>query len=315
MDAILRRAVRRVFLWLPWNEVLARVYRNLYRFLLGNDIFVSYGRRDGTRYPEALVRRLVREGLVCYYDRLGAPPGTTVAPRVLAQARNSSMLVVVAGPAAAASENVREEIAAFGPQDRSAIPIDFGGSLQHACWLDLVPGITPEQEPLSSLDQGEVSEAVVQRIAGAEDFVSRDRRLRQVFQWVAGGVVAVVCAAALYSALRIRVAEDRRQAAEVEQTWAQMGTALERLKAGVEPGRRAAQGRKPARSDSEVLPCHGLPPGAPRPGRERRLPLDLRRLGEAGPSLPQARRLQRPCGCLLGGTVQPARRNGRRSAE
>ncbi len=248
MDAILRRALRRVFLWLPWHEAMGKLYGKLYRFLLGNDVFVSYGRRDGTLYPEALVRRLAREGLVCYYDRLGSPPGTTVSPRVLSQARNSSMLVVVAGPAAAASENVRKEIVAFNPLERQAIPIDFEGALQVAVWRDLVGGITEEREPLSALKEGVVSDAVVQRVVGAEDFVSRSRRLRQVLAWVTGAVVTIIVVATLYSLFRVRGAEERREATEFEQKWARMGAKIAARRA--EDARRE---REKALKDSQLF--------------------------------------------------------------
>jgi WD40 repeat protein len=254
MDAILRRVLRRIFFRLPWREGMVRIYGNLYRFLLGNDIFVSYGRPDGSRYPEALVGRLTREGLVCYYDRLGSPPGEAVSPEVLSQAKNSSVLVVVSGPAAAKSVNVRAEITEFGPLRRSAytVPIDFDSALQGAIWRDLVGGISEEREPLSALEKGEVSDAVVQRIVGIEDFVSRNQRLRQVLAWGTGTVVAIVLVVALFSFYRIQGVEERREAAEWGQKWARMGTELESRKTAKarSEGEAALQAAKSAKDEA-----------------------------------------------------------------
>jgi WD40 repeat protein len=258
MRAILRRFLRGLSPRHQWT--LRRWYNRAYRFLLGNDVFVSYGRGDGTRYPEALVHRLAEAGLICYYDRLGAPPGTKVSERVLAQAGASSLLVIVAGPRAAASSNVAAEIERFNPDRKATIPIDFGGALEQALWRASVAGITQEQEPLSALEAGLVSDRVIHRITGVEDFVSRNQRLRQVFGWGAAAVVAMVLlgltalwlvnARAAERLLAAGIAED---AAKARAFWSQRQASVALDQAAEARRNRDAARRETSRAQSERI--------------------------------------------------------------
>jgi alkylation response protein AidB-like acyl-CoA dehydrogenase len=51
----------------------ARWYAKL---ILGDDVFISYARRDGADYVLALANRLVSEGLSCFVDQFEGESGT-----------------------------------------------------------------------------------------------------------------------------------------------------------------------------------------------------------------------------------------------
>jgi WD40 repeat protein len=194
----------------------------LYRLFLGNDVFLSYGRLDGSSYIEALDRQLSRAGLVCYFDRRGASSGKRIPREVLFQLVHSSVLVVVAGPKAAASKNVGREIWLFHKENRPIIPIDFEGALEKAKWHRLVENIASEKELLSSLLKSPTpvpAEEVVQRIINVEETVSRHQRLRQIYLYTAGGILVLLLSSVVFTDFKVMEASEKQLEAESVQKW------------------------------------------------------------------------------------------------
>jgi len=126
----------------------------LLRYILGEDIFISYSRRDGTDYALALARKLSEKNFSCKFDQWGTTPGKEL-PKELQQAlRRSEVLVVVCTELAARSESVVKEINIFLETGRYIIPIDVDGSLARSVWKDRILGI-----PESSFTKNVITEA------------------------------------------------------------------------------------------------------------------------------------------------------------
>src|SRR5688572_26280314 len=93
------------------------------RRLTGPDVFISYSRLDASEYTLALASRLTAEGLSCFVDQWGTPPGKTLPPKLVATVRNSTMFVLVSSEGSARSEAVTLELDAFVGTGRSIIPV------------------------------------------------------------------------------------------------------------------------------------------------------------------------------------------------
>src|SRR5689334_7540052 len=93
----------------PWS----RAADSVRRFLLGDDVFISYARADALEYAQALADALIQAGVSAYIDQLGAAPGPELPPSLLMRLRLSSMMVLVGSPGAASSQPVAREVAEF----------------------------------------------------------------------------------------------------------------------------------------------------------------------------------------------------------
>jgi WD40 repeat protein len=161
------------------------------RFLAGNDVFISYARGDSANYALALASRLTERGLQCYLDQWGTPPGQ-LSPLVLRQLKRSSLLVVIASPAAGISPNVAQEIAEFLPTGRPVLPVSVGDALEGAQWFEKVRGITITRETPDKFDAATPAESTLSRIENAEGFTRRNLRLRRIFVITAIAIVVMV---------------------------------------------------------------------------------------------------------------------------
>ena len=90
------------------------------RFLFGDDVFISYSRRDGAKYAAALANELSRPGIgfSCFLDQWGASAATELSQPVLRALRRSSVLVLVGTAGAALSPMVQEEVQRFARPNR-----------------------------------------------------------------------------------------------------------------------------------------------------------------------------------------------------
>src|SRR5262245_65856029 len=87
----------------------------LLRFLFGDDIFISYSRRDGANYAAALANELSKPGrdFSCFLDQWGAAAANELSKPVVQALRRSTVLVLVGTPGAMQSKFVRQEVEDF----------------------------------------------------------------------------------------------------------------------------------------------------------------------------------------------------------
>ena len=87
----------------------------LMRFLFGDDIFISYSRRDGAKYAAALANELSKPGndYSCFLDQWGASAANELSKPVLRAIKRSSVLVLIGTAGAAGSQLVQREINLF----------------------------------------------------------------------------------------------------------------------------------------------------------------------------------------------------------
>lgn len=179
----------------------ARWYAKL---ILGDDVFISYARRDGSDYVLALANRLVSEGLSCFVDQFNGETGPTLPRGVLKALARSAMLVIVGTPGTIGSASIEQEVRRFRDRPGRARPIvviAVGQALSLRCpeekpdWRPLIVGIHPAEEPLDVFKASTVSDEIVKRIVGSATFTLRNKRLRNI-----GTATAVVVAGLLIAA-------------------------------------------------------------------------------------------------------------------
>src|SRR5215510_7131176 len=85
------------------------VLGNANRFLFGNDVFISYARRDATIYSLGLANELTKRELSCFLDQWGTPAGKELPREVVAALRKSAMMILLGTEGAAGSKAVAAE--------------------------------------------------------------------------------------------------------------------------------------------------------------------------------------------------------------
>src|SRR5262245_8175617 len=162
-------------------EARGAFFGTIVRYLLGDDIFVSYSRADALTYAAGLADVLTKRGFSCYLDQWGTPPGRELPATLKRSLRRSALLVVIGTERAAVSDAVGQEVAEFVKNKRPVIPIDFGGTLDRAVWFPLIAGSAKTPETLTTLTSGEPSPAIVSRIEKSCSFTRRNQRVRRAY--------------------------------------------------------------------------------------------------------------------------------------
>ena len=177
----------------------------LIRFLFGDDVFISYSRRDGASYAAALANELSRpeRGLTCFLDQWGASAATTLSRPVVRALRRSTMLVLVGTPAASESLMVREEVRRFSAQHwlrahRPILPINVGGALDRVSWTELT-GLHRTIETDEARKDGLPSEAVIRLITNSYTFARRNHRVR----WLSIGAAVLLLASVVATVVAV----------------------------------------------------------------------------------------------------------------
>ncbi len=187
------------------------------RFLFGNDVFISYARRDTTIYSLGLANELTKNELSCFLDQWGTPSGKELPTQLVTALKRSNMLILLGTKQAAASAAVATEIREFKKTGRTIIPVSFDGALEQAEWYqDLIAGISIAQESSETLSTGKPSEHVVNRIVNAENFTRRSKRLRRYFALTAASVVIMLLAAGIVAMFIVRQANAKVRDAEAK---------------------------------------------------------------------------------------------------
>lgn len=195
------------------QQLKERLRERLRRFFLGDDIFVSYSRKDGLNYAQALAAQLTKRGFLRFIDLLGTDPDERVPESLKSKVRRSTVFILVATEGAALSSAVSEEVAEFAKTKRPIIPIDINGALKHARYEPLVRGLaqTEETDPTHPSDQ------VMSRIENSFKYTRRNQTLRKVFLGTVVGIFALILSGIVVThviARQATEANNRRSAAE-----------------------------------------------------------------------------------------------------
>lgn len=187
-------------------------WQRLQRFFVGDDVFISYARRDAESYALNLAIALTKRRVSCYVDQWGSATGRELPLKLRLAVRRSTMLVLLGSDEAVRSGAVKEEVDEFLATGRFIIPVTFGGSLERAPWYADIEGPTLFREVKPALASGEPSPRLVERIVHAEGFVTRNRRLRR-FVWQAAAAVGalVLAGAAVFYVLTRQAAAARSE--------------------------------------------------------------------------------------------------------
>ena len=63
--------------------------------LSGDDVFISYSRKDGSLYTAGLADKLTEKKLSCFIDRLGSEPGRELPASLKKKIKTCSVFVLV----------------------------------------------------------------------------------------------------------------------------------------------------------------------------------------------------------------------------
>lgn len=154
------------------------------RFLFGDDIFISYSRKDGAKYAAALANELSKRGndYSCFLDQWGASADQKLSAPVLRALKHSYMLVLIGTAGAAQSPLVRQEVQLFSNRRwfqprRPVLPINIDGALGKLDWSELT-GLYRVPETNDARSEGMPSEAVVRLIVNSNSYTKRSQRMR-----------------------------------------------------------------------------------------------------------------------------------------
>jgi WD40 repeat protein len=179
-----------------------------FRFVLGEDVFISYSRKDASTYAATLANQLTDRGFSCFLDQWDTQPGETIPTRVLRALKRSSLLALVGSAEGVRSAAVEHEVETFLPTKRPLVPISVDGALEVCEWFDLISGASVSAERASRFAQGSPSELVLNRIQESARFTKRNTRARRAF------VIATVMLLALAGTAVWTANEARRSADE-----------------------------------------------------------------------------------------------------
>jgi WD40 repeat protein len=154
------------------------------KFLFGDDIFISYSRKDGAKYAAALANELSNpaNNFSCFYDQWGASAANELSKPVLRAIKQTSVLVLIGTAGAVNSSLVHQEVGLFsrarwlrsrGP----VLPINIDGSLDDLTWSELT-GLPRIQETEEARHDGIPSESVIRLIANSHSYTKRAERTR-----------------------------------------------------------------------------------------------------------------------------------------
>src|SRR6267142_308395 len=170
------------------------MFTRLRKFVFGDDIFISYSRRDGSQYATRLANELGALGFTCRFERLATKAGREIPSSLLRAVRRSYLLVLIGTAEAQQSKAVHEEVTEFGKTSRLIIPIIFEGvrlgdyvctngimekvardsgtarSQPGALWADEIHGLPTPCENPDSLRNHQPSPEVVSQISDACTF-------------------------------------------------------------------------------------------------------------------------------------------------
>ncbi|HJU56310.1 MAG TPA: TIR domain-containing protein [Pyrinomonadaceae bacterium] len=153
-----------------------------YKSLFGDDIFISYSRRDGALYAAGIADQLTQRKLSCFIDKLGVEPNHDLPPSLIKKIKNCTVFVLIGTEGASVSKFVAKEIEEFKQTGRTILPVDFNGAVGRAHWYELIPGLPTEAEKdPAALETGNPSTNVISFIEKSFKYTRRNQRM---FRWL-----------------------------------------------------------------------------------------------------------------------------------
>jgi WD40 repeat protein len=185
------------------------------RLFLGYDFFISYSRRDGSRYAQALEEQLRGLDYSCFLDRREVSGGSELTPTLERALRRSRALVVIGTAGALSSSFVALEIARFPTLRRKkpVIPIDVAGIRLQALW----PGFADRVW----LEEDGPTEAPSPRVLAELQQSMTSRRRYTVWRTILAAVALCLLILGALSLVQWRRAEQRYRTALSRQLAAQ----------------------------------------------------------------------------------------------
>ncbi len=159
----------------------SRVIEKVQRFLFGDDIFISYSRRDGTAYAKSLAASL--PGYSCYLDLLGTVPDKELPALMKKRIRRCTIFVLIGTEWAVQSHAVAEEIKEFVKTGRPIIAINFDGSIERSILYPALAGLPLETETAAAAKQGVASLSVIDRIVRSCTYTRHSIRMQRLVLW------------------------------------------------------------------------------------------------------------------------------------
>src|SRR5579862_9267473 len=159
------------------------------RWIFGEDIFISYARRDSLSYAIALARRLSAARFTCHIDAWDTIASQEIPLRTIIALLRSTMLVVIASPAAATSRSVASELRLFSLTRRQIVVISVDHAEQLASWSHLVAGLPLANESSQNLSRAVIAESTLRRVLDSCSFLSRNQRIRRSFAVTMSAIV------------------------------------------------------------------------------------------------------------------------------
>lgn len=222
----------------------------LMRFLFGDDIFISYSRRDGAKYAAALANELSKPGndFSCFLDQWGASAANKLSNPVLRAVDRSSVLVLIGTAGAAGSQLVQQEVKLFSRKKwlrslRPVLPINIDGALNTVSWTELT-GLHRVPETDEARSDGVPSQAVIKLIADSYSYTKRAQRTR----WLSIVALVLLISSVLIGSLAAYQA--RRANAEARRANAESQRANQEAQAAREQAEEARNSK--ARADAEA---------------------------------------------------------------
>jgi len=221
-------------------EKLDNKYKNtgIYRFIFGNDIFITYSRIDGLDYALNLALKLGEKGYKCYVDQLSSNiPSGELPEEILCEVRRCTALVIIGSEGACNSENVKKEILAFkkGKGKRPIVVLDVDDNIKNekAIWYEDVKGLAFVDINNEDLNKKEIGDDVINRIEATFNFRKRNKILSYIFNFGLLTLLLLILFAYLANQDRItaekktKIADSSRIVAEENQIEAETRTKLE----------------------------------------------------------------------------------------
>lgn len=226
------------------------------RYLLGEDVFISYSRRDGTEYALDIASQLAAKNYSCKFDQWGTQPGEELPEQLKHSLRSSSVLVLICTRCAGESYPVKQEIEEFLKTGRFIIPVDVGGALASASWQSTIRGIPAlllKERVVgeTSSDEGvNLSPVAIERIEKTFTFSKKDRRLKKA---LAAGTTTLAITLLLSMAAGVYAAYETRLAKAANEEAQTASAASEAAKLEASNARALAQTKTDAANQASLL--------------------------------------------------------------
>jgi hypothetical protein len=158
-------------------------------FFSGDDVFISYSRKDGAVYATALAAQLQDKntgGLKVYFDRYGSTPEKTIPAKVKSKILGANVFVLIASEEALKSKHVQDEVSLFVERrvktDKGTfVCIDFG-NWESTPWAKdkLYTTMAFSKESTDALSSGNARSLAINTIInGASTYMRQSQRIRR----------------------------------------------------------------------------------------------------------------------------------------